>query len=103
MALGANINAANLLIDQIKSAREDIKTKTGELFVLEQTLVQEVQDAYENGLGSLQAGFLPNDNGTYLIKRAGRAISIEWDYDNLKVMRVKVLRPGEFNEEVGSL
>lgn len=103
MALGANIDSANALIDQIISNRAQIRADEIAIRALEQSMIAEVQDAYENGLGSISAGFLPNANGKYVLKKGNRAIEVDWDFDNLQVRRVRVLRPDEFKDQVASL
>jgi len=100
MALGQNIDSTNALIDGIITARGQIRTDRAAIRALEEAMIPEVQDAYDNGLGSIPAGFLPDANGTYTLKRGSRAIEVDWDFDNLTVTGVRVLRPNEFKETV---
>jgi len=103
MALGTNIDLVGVLKDQIKASNLSKRSDQNQIRVLEDAMIAEVQDAYDNGLGSIPAGFLPNANGRYTIKKGSRVISITWDFDNLTVEKVKVLDPNDVKELVAEL
>jgi hypothetical protein len=103
MALAANIDAANALIDGLRTQRQSILADRAAIRDLEQTMIAEVQDAQENGLGPLSPGFLPDANGKYIVQRGNRAIEVEWSFDTLTVLSVRVLRPNEFIEQVANV